>query len=71
MDIFIKATAVTLVVSLLYQLVSGRNKEIGTLLLVLGCCIILMTAISYIEPIFAFIEKMQTRGNLDSELVVI
>ena len=71
MDIFIKATAVTLIVSLLYQMVSGRNKEIGTLLLVLGCCIILMTAISYIEPVFAFVEKLQTIGNLNNEMLVI
>ena len=71
MDIFIKATAVTLIVSLLYQMVSGRNKEIGTLLLVLGCCIILMSAISYIEPVFAFVEKLQTIGNLNNEMLVI
>ena len=52
-------------------MVSGRNKEIGTLLLVLGCCIILMTAISYIEPVFAFVEKLQTIGNLNNEMLVI
>ena len=71
MSIFVKASALALIVSVLYQMVSGRNKEIGTLLLVLGSCVILITAVSYIEPVFAFIRKLQTLGKLNNEMLEI
>ena len=71
MSIFVKASALALIVSVLYQMVSGRNKEIGTLLLVLGSSVILITAVSYIEPIFAFIRKLQTLGKLNNEMLEI
>ena len=69
MDIFIKASALALIVSVLYQIVSGRNKEIGTLLVVLGCAIVLFMAISYMEPVFTFIRKLQALGNLNTEML--
>ena len=71
MEVFLKASALALIVSVLYQMVSGRNKEIGTLLLVLGCCAVLATVISYIEPVFAFITKLQQLGNLNTEMLEI
>ena len=71
MDIFVKASALALIVSVLYQMVSERNKEIGGLLVVLGCVIVLFMAISYIEPVFAFIRKLQVLGNLNTELLEI
>lgn len=71
MDIFLKTSALALVVSVLYQMVSGRNKEFGTLLLALGCCIVLLTAMSYIEPVFAFIGKLQAVGKLNTEMLEI
>lgn len=71
MDIFLKASSLALIVSVLYQMVSGRNKEIGTLLLILGSCVILITAVSYIEPVFGFITKLQSIGNLNNEMLEI
>ena len=64
-----KASALVLTVSVLYQMVAGRNKEIGILLLVLSSCVVLFIALSYIEPIFAFIEKLQNLGNLNSQML--
>lgn len=71
MDIFIKASSLALIVSVLYQMVSGRSKEIGTLLLILGSCVVLITAVSYIEPVFGFIRKLQSLGNLNNEMLEI
>lgn len=71
MDIFLKAGALALIVSVLYQIVSGRNKEIALLMVILGCTMILLAAISYMEPVFAFIDKLQSLGNLNSEMLEI
>lgn len=68
MDIFIKASALALIVSVLYQMVSGRNKEIGMLLVVLGCSVVLMMAVSFMEPVFTFLRKLQILGDLNDEL---
>lgn len=68
MDIIIKASALALIVSVLYQMVSGRNKEIGILLVVLGCSLILMIAVSFIEPVFSFLRNLQVLGNLNEEM---
>lgn len=66
-----KACALALIVSLLYQMVSGRSKEIGVLLVVVGCAAVLAAAVSYLQPVFAFISKLQILGNLDSEMLEI
>lgn len=71
MEIFIKASSLALIVSVLYQMVSGRSKEVGSLLTVLGCCAVLITAISFIQPIFAFVEKLQALGNLNTQMLQI
>ena len=71
MEIFIKASSLALIVSVLYQMVSPRSKEIGSLLAVLGCCAVLITAISFIQPIFAFVEKLQALGNLNTQMLQI
>lgn len=69
MDIFIKASALALIVSVLYQMVSGRCKEIGIMLVVLGCTIVLIMAVSYMEPVFTFVKKLQSLGNLNEEMM--
>ena len=41
------------------------------MLTVLGCCAVLITAISFIQPIFAFVEKLQALGNLNTQMLQI
>ena len=71
MGVVMKACALALIVSVLYQTVSGRNKEIAILLMVLGCAVVLGAAISYLEPVFAFIQKLQALGNVNSQMLEI
>lgn len=71
MDILLKGSAFALTVIVLYQMLSGRNKEIGTLLVVVGSSVILAMAIMYMSPIFQFFEMLQTTGNLNHEVLSI
>ena len=71
MDILLKGSAFALTVIVLYQMLSGRNKEIGTLLVVVGSSVILVMSIMYMSPIFQFFEMLQTTGNLNHELLSI
>ena len=71
MEIFVKAIAFAFIVTILYQMVSGRNKEIGTLLVVAGCAAVWAVAIKYIEPVFAFINRLQELGKLNAQMLEI
>lgn len=71
MEILLKGSAFALTLTVLYQMLSGRNKEIGVILVVTGSAIILMMAISYMRPIFQFFEKLQIMGNLNHDVVSI
>jgi stage III sporulation protein AD len=71
MDIFLKASAFVLIVTILHQMVSGRNKEIGTLLVIAGCAVVLVVAVKCIEPVFAFISRLQELGHLNIEMLEI
>ena len=69
MEILLKGSAFALTVTVLYEMVAGRNKETGVLLAALGSAMILLLAVSYIEPVIAFIKRLQAIGNLNYEML--
>lgn len=71
MDIFIKSVAGTFVALILYLILSKHGKDISTLLTAAVCCMLATVAISYIQPVIAFIERLQQITKLDSEMLQI
>lgn len=71
MDIFIKATAGILVALVLCLSLSKQGKDISLLLTIAVCCMIVAAAISCLEPVVAFIDKLQSIGQLDSQMIQI
>ncbi len=69
MDVFLKTAAAVLITAVLYLTVSKQGKDISVLITVAGCCFVLFAAISYLEPIVDFIEKLKTIGGLDDDFV--
>lgn len=69
MDVFLKTAAAVLITAVLYLTVSKQGKDISVLITVAGCCFVLFAAISYLEPIVAFIDKLKTIGGLDGDFV--
>lgn len=48
----------------------GRHgKETAGLLSVIVCCMVIGIAIRYLEPVAQFLEKLESLGNLNSEMV--
>lgn len=71
MDIFLKAGAAALIMVVLCLVVSKRDKDIALLLTAAGCCMLVILALTYLEPVFAFFGQLQTLGDMDSDILSI
>ena len=71
MEIFAKAVSIALITVVLCLFVSKRDKEISTLLSLLTCCMLLIVAVRYMNPILQFIEQLRSMGNMNEELIAI
>lgn len=67
MDIFLKTVAAALITVLLCLIVAKRDKDISLLLSVAGCCMLVVVAVRYLEPVFSFFRQLQSLGNMDSQ----
>ena len=66
MELFLRATAGVLLAVILYLGLSGHNKELALLLTLGVCSMVAAAAGSFIQPVIAFLEELQTVGNLDN-----
>lgn len=71
MDIFIKSTAGVLITIVLILALSKQGKDISLLLTIAVCCMLVSTAIIYLNPVTDFLDRLQSIGQLDSETLTI
>ena len=71
MDIFLKTSAAVIITVILCLTVSKQGKEISVLISVAGCCFVLFAAITYLQPVISFLEKIRIIGQLENEFVSI
>lgn len=69
MDTFLKALAGVLIALVLYLILTKQNKDISALLTVMICCMIAAVAVRYLDPVFAFFNKLESIGKLDSDML--
>ena len=69
MNIFLKSTAGILIAVIIGHSLSKQNKDTA-LLLVMGVCVmVLISAMEYFQPVVDFFQKLQSMGNLDSQML--
>ena len=66
MDIFFQATAAVLLTEILYLTLNGQNKELALLLTLAVCCLVIIVAGRFIQPVVVFLEELQKAGQLDN-----
>lgn len=44
---------------------SKQGKDVSLVLMMVVCCMVLMAAATYLEPVMEFVQRLQTLGNLD------
>lgn len=69
MDIFLKVTAGILITAILSLVLSKNGTDIGLLLTICVCSMVIFTAFSYLEPVLAFAQRLIQVGQLSSELL--
>lgn len=69
MSVFLKAIVGALLTLVLSLTLSKQNKDISLLLSVAVCCMIITVAITYLRPVFTFFQRLQTIGELNSDLL--
>jgi len=71
MEIFVKICAGVLVALILCLALGHVGKEFSFLLTLAACCMIACVAITFLIPIFDFVEELINIGNLKSEWIEI
>lgn len=71
MDIFLKTIAGILISVVLGLILSRQGKDMALLLSVTVCCMIVTAAVLYLKPVIAFFKKLESIGNLDSQMLKI
>lgn len=69
MDIFLKAAAGILVALILYLILLKQGKDFSLLLTVTVCAIVIVAAVTYLEPVVALIDTLQDLGQLDENML--
>lgn len=68
---FWKIITGVLITVVLCIVLNKQNKDLSLVLILAVSVMVLFAAMSYIEPVFAFIDKLQVIGNLDTSVLQI
>lgn len=71
MEIFIKAAAGVLIAAVISLILSKQGKDFSVLLIIIVCCMVAATAMTYLQKIISFLQLLQQKGNLNGELIAI
>ncbi len=71
MAVLMKASAGVLVALVLGLVLSKQGKDMTLLLTLAACCMVAAAAFTYLEPVFTFFEKLQSLGNLNTDIIAI
>lgn len=71
MTAFWQGAAVVLLTVILGLALGKHGKEAGLLLTLAVCCMVCVLALSYLQPVIAFIHQLQAVGQLNDEMLEI
>lgn len=69
MSVFYKALAGVLITVILCVFLAKSNKDYSTLITMTACCLIIISAITYLQPVMDFISRLKRIADLDNEAV--
>lgn len=69
MTVYLQAVAGALIAAVLGVVLSRQSKDAQLMLGLAVCCMILVTAVNYLEPVMDLVKKLEQISGLDSDLV--
>ncbi len=71
MDVFLKAAAGVLVAVVLILILTKQGKDLGVLLIIAVCCMVITAAFTFLKPVRELLSRLQTVGQLKSDTLTI
>ena len=71
MHTFLKAISGILIALILWLCLNKFNKEHATILTLVVCAAVITVAISFLQPLVSFVNKLQNIGKIDTELITV
>ncbi len=71
MGLYLQACGAVLLALVLILCVANRTKEIAVLLGIGVCCMVMLVAMRYIEPVVDFVKQLSSIGDLDASMIAI
>lgn len=71
MDIFFRTCATAMVAVILILILKKQGSDWAVVLALLVCCMVLVAACSFLEPVLSFLRRLRTLTGLDSGLLAI
>lgn len=69
MTLFIKAAALAIISAILSMVVGKQDKDFGLLISIAACTMLTAIAISFLTPVFTFVQRLETLGNLKGDML--
>lgn len=69
MELFLKATVVALVASVLALVLQKQGKDISMLLILAATVMVALAALTYLQPVVTFLMKLARLGDLNEEML--
>jgi len=69
MDTFLQVTAGVLLAVVLGLMLGKQSKDMASLLTLAVLCMVIAAVATFLQPVLAFVEKLQQVGKLDSDVL--
>ena len=71
MDTVFRCSGVAMIAVVLILTIRRQNGEMALILSVMTCCILLIAGLKLLQPVFAFLRRLQNIGQLDADMTAI
>lgn len=71
MEFYLKGVAAVLLAAVLGLTLANRSKEYGIMLTIAVCCMVLILALFYLDPVLAFLQELEALAGLDQGILPI
>ena len=69
MTLYLQVSGGILLTVIFVLTLKSRCGEIATVIAILGCCMAVLAALSYLQPVLAFLKTLEDLGNLNNSMV--
>ena len=70
MGYYLQAVGAVLLTTVLGLTLTNRGKEYGIVLTILVCCMVLVIAFTYLDPVLKFLQELERLADLETEMLL-